>query len=406
MSRGQFFAIDRRTWKMVCDQKNMNEAVAYLVLAQGTGGDNRGTSWSVGSLREYAGISFERGKAAIQNLFALGLIRHAETSTRTKPRYELLTHTEIRDGLGLDRPKLEVQWQRQLYESIRAGTQPNRRSKTDLRTADYFVGMGWLKKSLNGDYCVPNVSPEPELIYLPNQLVTGTERGEDSPVKRLRAGGDPWSLRLLVDLYDVHNLRDDGGISPKILFQAFDRKVAGTKGVYNIWGFREKHLSLRWMGPLDAQHRRLQEPNTGHPVWESIGILKRQGLLSFVPHLWDSDPTETDAEIIHAYGIPGAGEPVEIELGEAAHAAAVEMVPEHQFTRMRLEGFDLFAPVVKSIPNVALVGVARLRYRPKTKRTGDWFKELNDTAGQWTSRYQTEIRAGNTRMAYAQTLAG
>jgi hypothetical protein len=38
--RGGFFAVDRRAWALVCGL-GMNPAVAYLVLAHGTGGDNR-----------------------------------------------------------------------------------------------------------------------------------------------------------------------------------------------------------------------------------------------------------------------------------------------------------------------------------------------------------------------------
>src|SRR5262249_40951542 len=41
-----FFAIDRRTWGEICDARTISEAAAYLVLAAGTGADNRSTSWS------------------------------------------------------------------------------------------------------------------------------------------------------------------------------------------------------------------------------------------------------------------------------------------------------------------------------------------------------------------------
>jgi hypothetical protein len=45
--RGDFFAVDRVVWSPVCKLGSINAAVAYLVLARGTGGDNRTTSWSV-----------------------------------------------------------------------------------------------------------------------------------------------------------------------------------------------------------------------------------------------------------------------------------------------------------------------------------------------------------------------
>ena len=80
VSKG-FFGVDRLTWARVCDSDNINEAVAYLVLAQGTGHGNRSTSWSVESLRNYAGMSWSRSKAAIEQLVGKGFIRHAESSS-------------------------------------------------------------------------------------------------------------------------------------------------------------------------------------------------------------------------------------------------------------------------------------------------------------------------------------
>src|SRR4051812_29531103 len=45
-AEGIFFAIDNRLWERVC-ALGLNEAVAYLVQARGTGRDNRTTTWSV-----------------------------------------------------------------------------------------------------------------------------------------------------------------------------------------------------------------------------------------------------------------------------------------------------------------------------------------------------------------------
>ena len=41
--QGDFFAIDRRAWARVCGL-GINPAVAYLVLARGTGANNRSSS--------------------------------------------------------------------------------------------------------------------------------------------------------------------------------------------------------------------------------------------------------------------------------------------------------------------------------------------------------------------------
>jgi hypothetical protein len=405
MSRGQFFTIDRRTWGVLCCGNDLNAAVSYLVLASGTSADNRGTSWSVESLKTHAGISFERGKGAIKTLCDWGLIRHAETFTPTRPRYEILSHAEVS---AFRRPSLE-HYQRTVLDNIRAGRQPpwGKRSP-ERRTAEELVHVGKVRKNLNGVFeAVPEPSPEPELIYLPNQLATGTDKGEDSPVRRLRAGGDIWALRLLVDLYDAHNLRDDGGISPKVLSEKYTRREVGYKGIYTIWAFSCETQWIRWTGPF-AAHEKRPKPNeeAEHPAWETLRALQRHGLLSFVPHLWTNDPTKdatSDAEIIHPYGFRNvSAAEKEVQLAEAAHEAALSMLPD--FRADQAAGCHL-APIAKNLPNVQLVGVPRLLYRPKTKRTSDWYGELNSNADKWIARYQDEIRAGNTRRAHAHEQA-
>ena len=60
----------------------MNSAAAYLVLACGTGRDNRTTRWSAKALHEYSGITWERAKAAIDDLIHDGFMRHADGLAR------------------------------------------------------------------------------------------------------------------------------------------------------------------------------------------------------------------------------------------------------------------------------------------------------------------------------------
>jgi hypothetical protein len=71
-----FFAIDRRAWARVCTL-GLNMAVAYLVLACGTGGDNRTTKWSDQAIRKYTGLSRGRTDKAMAELKASHLGRSA-----------------------------------------------------------------------------------------------------------------------------------------------------------------------------------------------------------------------------------------------------------------------------------------------------------------------------------------
>jgi hypothetical protein len=188
---------------------------------------------------------------------------------------------------------------------------------------------------------------EPDLIWLPNTIITGTRAGEDPPLRRLRGGRDLWTLRLFIDLYHAQNLRDDGGVSPTVLFQVFDRKRVGEFGIFNVWGFRAKpELIMRYAGPLAAHESRPSGNDGRHPVWESVDNLKKHGLLKFVPHLWDDEyRPDNCAEIIHPYGVMGAGEPEELEISRAAHCAALLMVQDFQLEKASGEGYHLFAPI-------------------------------------------------------------
>ena len=81
-----FFAVDRRTWARVCGL-GLNSAVAYLILARGTGKSNQESAWSVQAIETYTGISRSRARAAISELLNDGAVRKLRDGTR--PKYEL-----------------------------------------------------------------------------------------------------------------------------------------------------------------------------------------------------------------------------------------------------------------------------------------------------------------------------
>lgn len=386
-----FFTIDRRTWGALCDRQEMNPAVAYLVLAQGTGHGNAATSWSVTSLKTWTGIDWDRGKIAIQKLVTEGFIRYGEKHNPTRPRYELVPWIDLSPQLLETKRANLSAYERDLLTQIMGGWQPTRGAKAQRETLDKLVLGGFLIKHGNSYFEAAALSGEESVsdpIWLPNSLVVGTKRGEESPIRRIRSSGDIWTLRLLVDLYHVHNLRADGGISPHILRQQWERRNVGRQGIFEIWAFKPGTLSLYWSGPFESHQSRPKPPGKEHPVWESVQLLQKQGLLSFVPYLWEGD--QPDAEPMHPYGIQGyGGELVEIEIGTASCAAARQMGLKAKTDEAIFDGFRHLAPVKNTLPNVQMFGIARLTYRPHTKRTKDWWQELQESAEAWRDIYQT-----------------
>lgn len=80
-AKERFFAVDARSWPMVCEL-GMPAAVSYLVLACGSGGDQTTTRWSVDAITRHTGISRPRAKLAVAALVKAGLIKIEKGGTR------------------------------------------------------------------------------------------------------------------------------------------------------------------------------------------------------------------------------------------------------------------------------------------------------------------------------------
>jgi hypothetical protein len=393
--KGHFFAIDSRIWAKVTAY-GMNEAVAFLVLACGTGHGNRSTNWSTNAVMKYAGVGWERAKRAIERLTAGGFIRCAEGHTASKPCYELAAYQELVKHEAANNPPATLDYlEQKLLAGLRARNQPW--NKTGRNRAERLCARGLLCKNAQGAYMLPESATEDSgdnFIWLPNEIVMGTSRGEESPVRRLRSAGCIWTLRLFVDLYTAQNLRDDGGISPRILREKFDRQKIGEQGAYIAWGFKPNGSTHWWTGPFAAHEIRPKaKPEDESPTWKSLRLLQDLGLLSFVPHIFEND-TDT-AEPIHPYGIRQTAEaPIELEIGDAADRAARAMCLPSKLDEAIEDGFQHFCPILKTKPTAQMIGVARLTYRPHTRRTAEWFAELNRTAQGWIETFDSLAAKG------------
>jgi hypothetical protein len=403
--RGKFFIIDSRIWARAT-ACGMNEAAAYLVLASGTGKDNKTTEWSTQSVMTYAGMGWNRAKDAMDGLIAAGIIRCATGYTASKPLYEMASFQELIEyETAKNPPRLLDALERALLSRLREGIQPA--SRAERNRAERLLQNRQLLKDAKGVYLTPELiknDPGENLIWLPNSIVNGTSSGEESPVRRLRSAGCVRTLRLFVNLYSAHNLRDDGGISPRLIRTNFDRQMIGQQGAYIVWGFKtsEKGWGTLWeKGPFAGFEP--AKPGEKAPVWVSVELLQSMGLLSFVPHIFEND-TKT-AEPIHSYGIAGVGEALEQEIGNAANLAARAMALPSKLTEAAEGGFEYFCPVLKTIPAVQMIGVGRLTYRPNTRRTKAWFAELHNTAPEWIQTYadllsRADIASGRRQMNF------
>lgn len=336
---GQFFAVDKQRWIQVCNA-GLNEAVAYLVLACFSGKTNANTAASVHALETYTGISRSRAKEAIDSLKTLHLIR--QTRGGSHPRYDLLPPGQH----GTGGPK----------------------SKPGEAAAD-----NW--------------------IWLPNTLVTGAA-SECPPVESVRQTQKLGSLRLFVELYDASNLRDDGGISRRLVFRKYHRERLGQQAGYVVWGFIQDCDHVFSDAPHARPYKRdltVAEKSDGKNqsagFWETYRALETLGLIETVSYLWESE--DDDAEPMHPYQA-GPLDCIETRIGLAAHQAGAALLTPGQVKHASAKGLWL-APVREHRERVAMVGIKRLRYRPKTRKTGAWWAELQRTGAKWLDVYQRVI---------------
>jgi hypothetical protein len=385
--RGNFFIIDQRTWARVCEF-GMRPACAYLVLACGTQGNNQDTNWSVNAVRNYADMGVERAKASLQTLLEKGFLR--QTKGGTKPHYVLEPWQDVvkRRAANLKIEHPLGKQEEAVFASILAGTQPNTYNRTQV--AERLCQLGWLQK--HGEVfadaqSTTNEGDSQSLIWLPKTLVMGTSAGEISPLTRIRRYGDVMVLRLLVDLYRDQNLRDDSGISRRVLREKYERTLVGEQGIHRIWGFKPVTLEISW-GETTKPHE-APGPNRGRDLWPRLQILQQEGLVEFKPHLCES--ADSDSEIIHPYGLDWSQNglhDLSNQVGFAAHTAAGRLALDPKRGVALEEGYRFLAPVARSYPNVQMVGVALLRYRPHTRRTSAWWAEMQNVLPQHIKQYQ------------------
>lgn len=386
--RGGFFAVDRRAWARVCEL-GMNTAVAYLVIARGTGGDNRTSKWSANAIEQRTGISRSRSGHAVAALERAKAIVRDPTSKRDRPKFRIAPAHEVPGCKGfLPLPanpqqqhvldQLAADWARLPGGGCRRGSSDFKRWGTSdpRKLADELVALGCAIRSADGwHYRAAHHDAEaaarPDWIWLPNAIIDGAG-DEVAPVELIRQTDSVPALRLFVDLYGVQVLDEDGGIHFRRIRQEYERHRVGEQGPFVVWGFVPGG-ELTWPdAPFVAPHLTGEKDEKGRDkgadvFWACWRRLRDLGLVEMVAHLVHADTAE--GEILHPMAMEGTGLEIEREVRRAAEAAALRMVTPGQLGWAHDQNVVALAPVLRHIEGVRMLGVARLRYRPKTART-------------------------------------
>jgi hypothetical protein len=391
-SRG-FFAVDRGAFRCAA-VGGLNSAIAHLIMARGTGRDNRTTQWSVHSIEQRTGISRPNAAKAVKDLVDRGIWK--KTRHGQHPIYEAVPGDQISGG------PFTAQEQKALT-AIRAGRALSYKFKT---VGEMLVARGLAKERHKGsrifelDEAAIRALVEPMAVWLPNALIDGAA-DEVPSVELIRQTRSLPALQLLIELYAVQFLPNYGGVPRDILQVQFERAAIGEQGPFVVWGFKPKHWKSKAKHMTSSYQFACQfitgqftKRNNGTRLdvgrdaifWSAVNALIDLGLIERIGMLLDGN--DADAEIIHPYAIEG-GETAERALAEATMIAAKGMITDGQLNWSKKEGYyPRLVPVQRHITYVTMVEVIRLKYRPHTKATAAWYAQMLQTTAEYLSRYR------------------
>jgi DNA-binding transcriptional ArsR family regulator len=392
-----FFAVDRGAFRCAAIG-GLNSAVAHLIMARGTGRDNRTTQWSVHSIEQRTGISRPNASKAIKDLLDRGIWKKIREGQH--PIYEAVPGNQVPGGPFTADEQAAI-------AAIRDGKDVPYESNDAVKAlaARGIVEQMPSSRRRRALYKLDNAAivalTEPLAVWLPNTLIDGASN-EVPPIELIRQTRSLPALRLLIELYAVQFLPNYGGVPRELLKVVFERAKVGEQGPFVVWGFRSKHMTTGGglARPFLTGQFTTRDDGTrldagwDASFWPAVNTLLDLGLVERVGMLLDGDDNE--AEIIHPYAIRD-GEPAERELAAAAELAAQKMVTEGQLAWSQEEGYHL-VPVLKHIANATVVEVFRLKYRPHTTATAAWYALMQHTAAEYLDHYQAMIKG--TRSAH------
>jgi hypothetical protein len=247
---------------------------------------------------------------------------------------------------------------------------------------------------------------QPAWAWLPNAVVDGAA-DEIPPLELIRQCRNGPALVLFVGCYGAY-AADAGGIPLGHIRTVFDRVKVGEQGEYVVWGFSVKHITADSdplvrpfltgkMKKKEDGGRRDEGWDVFWPAWHTltdIGLMQRVGLVM--------EGGDNQAEPLHPYGMRG-GEPEEIKLGLAAHAAGAALLTEGQRQWAEDQGLHLL-PTPRHLAQVTMIEVARPLYRVHNRDSAAWYASMQETTARWITQYEP-LASGQPTISGAKLLS-
>lgn len=386
--RGHFFGLHFPSFITAC-QLGMNHAIAYLILARGTQGDNRTSTWSTNSVESYTRISRNKARNCINELIEECIIERVGGTKHRPVRtlFPLPTPRHVNrygDVLGSEDEKF-------MHDLPCREDRLTKRLKASL---DRLSQDGWVEFAdgvWSPDQTVKLRPPRAELTWLPNSLVDGLE-GATSPVELVRQTQNVWTLALLVALYNQHELTFSQGVPHDILVEEYTRKNMAEYREFEAFQFTRTQPAVAPNSDIVTLFENSASKRTPtEQFFAAYDVLNRLGLVAFIPHLFDGP----EGEVLFPMAEPRDGADVteaEGRLFNAVIRAAFALDRRNRRDAVPAQGKGSFKILVQDhMRKAQLRGIARLRHRPRTMVTAEWLAQ-SERWEEWTKFYE-DLRA-------------
>lgn len=236
-----------------------------------------------------------------------------------------------------------------------------RRRATDAINA--LVGAALVdvvKAGNHPQYKLHKPADDDSLLWLPNELIDGAG-AEIPPITKLREAGSLDLLKKFVQLYGIQDLDSDGGLPRDIAWVPFERELICPIGHFNLYGFNAQRANAFPKG-IFADYRDIEDDDGNKGPWVILSPLLQMGLLEKAFYMAES--AEPDAELIYPVN-PVTADAMDDLCGWLNQRGGDGFA-------YKTENFETQGVALKHIKNASMVGLYRLRYRPKTGKTSRW----------------------------------
>lgn len=199
-------------------------------------------------------------------------------------------------------------------------------------------------------------------IWLPREIIEGAG-AETPPVRRLRERGNALLFQKFIELYSIHDLTADGGLPRTLVRVDYERKILGPCGIFVMYGFTKKPATSNAIGPLSTLHQ-MEDEDKNRGAWVVLKPLQEMGLLETVDYM--AETSDYESEFLYQVN----DETCAAMIGLSCH---LNENGGQGFAR----SLDAYLPdvglAIRDLKDATMIGVYRLKYRPKTAKTTVWY---------------------------------